>query len=203
MADTYIDATAGDGTLKIATVNDGTGDHQRSVIELDSSGTPTKLAIGQQAKAASLPVAIASDQDSLPVIIQTGGNTIGYVGVISGQNIRIFRQYSNDTTTVPSATVTASGNSTDISVALYNQITCFLDVTAVSGTSPTLDIYVKSKDPISGKYVTIGQYAQVTATGTWQLAIDGSVLGSDVQFEWVLGGTSPSFTFSIGIVLKG
>ena len=263
MADTYINATAGDGTLKIATFNDGSGDHQRMILEAMSGTTPTKLNIGQQTMAASFPVVIASDQSALPISdnggsitvdgsvslaaaipagtnnigdvdvaslpagviasmsslpagtnnigdvdvltlpsIPAGANSIGTVGLNSGTNVigyvRIFRQYSNDTTTIPSAS-RASGNSADISVALYNSITCFLNVTVLPGTS--LDVYVKSKDPISSNYITIGQFAQVTtSTGTWMLALDGSVLGSDIRLEWSIVGANP--TFSIGINLK-
>ena len=221
MADTYINATAGDGTLKIATVDDGTGNHQKSVMELDNAGVPTKISIGQQLKVASMPVVIASDQDAIPISsisseLPAGTNNIGDIDVVSlpsgvlagmislpsGTNVigyvRIFRQYGNDTTTIPSAS-RASGNSADISVALYNSITCFLNVTVIPGTS--LDVYVKSKDPLSNGYVTIGQFAQVTiSTGIWMLAIDGAVLGSDIRLEWNIVGANP--TFSIGINLK-
>ena len=222
MADTYIDATAGDGSLKIATVNDGTGDHQRTVIELDSSGTPTKVSIGQQTKSASVPVAIASDQDAVPVTVSSalpaGTNNIGDVDVASlpssvlagmsslpaGTNVigyvRILRQYSNNTSLVPSAS-RATGNSSDLSVALYNQVTCFLNITVSPGTS--LDVEAKSKDPISGDYVTIGKFPQVGSsdTGTWMLSLEGGILGSTIRFEWTVSGTDA--TFSIGVVLKG
>ena len=125
MADTYINATAGDGTLKIATVDDGTGNHQKSVMELDNAGVPTKISIGQQLKVASMPIVIASDQDVLSVDlnsqIPSGTNSIGKVGIDSGESIRILREYSNNVAAVPSAS-RASGNSASLSVALYTSI---------------------------------------------------------------------------------
>ena len=206
MADNIL-VTPGSGAT-IAADDIGGVLYQRVKLTLGADGSATDIGLGQQAMAASVPVVIASDQSVIPINDNGGSLTVdGSVGLNAGTNVigyvRILRQYSDNTTLVPSATVTVNGNSSDLSVALYNSITCFLDVTAYSGTNPTLDVYAKSKDPISANYITIGQYPQVTGIGTWQLAIDGSVLGSDIRFEWVLGGTDPSFTFSIGIVLKG
>lgn len=194
MADN-VNITAGDGTDIVAADDIGGAKYQRVKLNLGLDGVASDINKGQQTMTESVPVVIASDQPALPIKDDGGSITVDW---LASAVIRLLRQYSNDTTTVPSAS-RASGNSSDLSVALYNQITCFLDVTVAPGTS--LDVYVKSKDPISGKYVTIGQFAQVTSIGTWILAIGGSILGSDIRFEWIVSGTNA--TFSIGITLKG
>lgn len=105
-------------------------------------------------------------------------------------------------TLLASAARTASVNSADTTVYNASKLAVFLDVTAVSGTTPTLNVVVKARDPVSGKYFAIGTFTQVTAIGSQALFI-GS--GADTKFatrtiiaECTIGGTTPSFTFSIG-----
>ncbi len=115
-----------------------------------------------------------------------------------------FDKERNNTEASPvtSAARTTSGNSADITVYNGAMLAVFLDVTAASGTSPTLDVTVKVKDPASGKYFVIGTFTQATGSTNQALFIGG---GADVEFatrtyriEWVIAGTSPSFTFSAG-----
>lgn len=101
-----------------------------------------------------------------------------------------------------SAARTATGNSSDVKLNAGSKIALYLDVTAASGTTPTLDVTVKAKDPASGKYFTIGSFSQKTAAASEAIFIGG---GSDVEFavntfrvEYTIAGTTPSFTFSVG-----
>ena len=86
-----------------------------------------------------------------------------------------------------------------------------LDITAASGTTPTLDVKVQRWDKESAKYVDLpsGAFVQKTTTGTDDLIIYPGVAEtanrsvSDAMSEnwravWTIGGTTPSFTFSIG-----
>ena len=86
-----------------------------------------------------------------------------------------------------------------------------LDITAASGTTPTLDVKVQRFDALSGKWVdlTSGAFAQKTATGTSDLTIYpgiaetanlsvSDVLGATWRAVATIGGTTPSFTFSLG-----
>lgn len=105
-------------------------------------------------------------------------------------------------TILASAARTASVNSADIINQSGSKLAVYLDVTAASGTTPTLDIAVKAKDPASGKYFLIGTFTQKTGIISDAIFI-GS--GADVEFatktyrvECVIGGTTPSFTFSVG-----
>lgn len=85
-----------------------------------------------------------------------------------------------------------------------------LDVTAVAGTLPTLDVKVQAKDPVSGAYVDLPGAAFVTKSvaGSDTLTIYPGVAESAGRLEsavlprtWravaTIGGTSPSFTFSV------
>jgi len=111
-------------------------------------------------------------------------------------------------TFVASAPRTANGNSPDLDLGDVDEIFVVLDVTAQSGTSPTLDVVIEGKDPVSGKYRTLYAFAQVGAsTGTWDQSIGkggqtNRVIPRTVRARWTLGGTSPSYTFSVGAVAR-
>ena len=101
-----------------------------------------------------------------------------------------------------SAAQTASLNSADITIYNGAKLAVYLDVTAASGTSPTLDVTVKAKDPASGKYFLLGTFTQKTGVTSDVLFI-GNGAGSTfatrtIRVEAVIGGTTPSFTFSVG-----
>jgi hypothetical protein len=100
-----------------------------------------------------------------------------------------------------------------------------LNVTAQSGTNPTLNIFVRYVDPLTGNQVrvqsrgigtnaggtftegtyTLGDFTQVT-NATVLPYTDMRALTSlemfpdDLILEWVIGGTTPSFTFSISLL---
>jgi hypothetical protein len=99
-------------------------------------------------------------------------------------------------TLVASAARTASGDSGTLtgwgvpSVARVQ-----LDVTAASGVSPTLDVVVE--DTLDGtSWNAVGTFTQRTAVG--RQVINLSTPFTDrIRVRWTLGGTSPSFTFSV------
>jgi hypothetical protein len=124
------------------------------------------------------------------------------------QNLDILLSALRDTlkknepvTVLLSAARTANGDTyaTPLAVDYGSVITFFLDVTAVSGTTPTLDLYIDIQDPVSGKWVNQDKFPQVTATGTYALSV--YVRSNRYAVRWVLGGTTPSFTFSVGAVI--
>ena len=87
----------------------------------------------------------------------------------------------------------------------------YLDISARSGTSPTLDVKVQAKDSLSGNYVDVsgGAFAQKNATGTDDLIIYPSVaavsnrrVGDHIPRDWrvvgTIGGSStPTFTYTV------
>lgn len=121
---------------------------------------------------------------------------------------------SNATETIlSSAARTASGQSDAQSNWQYRGVRLYLDVSAVSGTSPTLDAKVQTKDPVSGTWVDLpnASFAQKTGAGTDTLVIFPGVtatanrgvsdaLDKNWRIDYTIGGTSPSFTFSVGAV---
>jgi hypothetical protein len=96
--------------------------------------------------------------------------------------------------TIYSGTVTASGNSSDIDTNIYSGLEIMLKVTAVSGTSPTLDFYIEGKFEATGDYKPLVYQTGITGTGIWYFTIT-QLMFRYIRARWVVGGTSPSFTF--------
>ena len=117
------------------------------------------------------------------------------------QPIDVQDHWQENVVLASSAARTASGNGSDIDVGRFLYGVVCLDVTAVSGTSPTLDVYVEAKDQLSNKYKVVWQQTGITGTGTfWSDVL--TLPYKYVRVRWVIGGTSPSFTFSCGMEAK-
>jgi hypothetical protein len=61
-----------------------------------------------------------------------------------------------------------------------------------------LDVYIEGKDQVSGKYKTLFSQTGISAVGTWWFTIT-TLAFKYIRVRWVIGGTSPSFTFSVGM----
>jgi len=105
-----------------------------------------------------------------------------------------------DYRTLFSGTVTTNGNTADIDLSDFSEMEVEIKVTSVGGTSPTLDIYVEGKFEATGDYKPIISQLGITAPGP--LFPDPVRLRFRfVRVRWVVGGTSPSFTFTVAAQL--
>lgn len=102
---------------------------------------------------------------------------------------------------VASAARTTSSNSGIIyGFGPAETIRAQLDATAAAGTSPTLDVVIE--DTLDGtNFNTIGTFAQKTAAGREVINIT-TPFSDQVRIRWTVGGTSPSFTFSVRAVAQ-
>lgn len=103
-----------------------------------------------------------------------------------------------------SRTVTASGNG-NVNISDFigsNRGIFFLDVSAASGTTPSLTVSVQVQDAASNKWQNIASFpAQTAATGVTPLsAITTELYGVAHRVAWTVSGTTPSFTFTLGYV---
>jgi hypothetical protein len=89
-----------------------------------------------------------------------------------------------------------------------------VDVTAISGTTPTFTVTIQGKDEISGKYYDILATTALNATGTVVLRVypgltaSANVTVNDVlprmwRVKYVTGGTTPNVTATIAAVDAG
>lgn len=91
------------------------------------------------------------------------------------------------TTTTTTATITPTfGCSYEVNIP----------VTAVSGTSPTLDVVVQESDDGSTNWFDVYHFPRITATGMYR-SPKLPLTGNRVRYVQTVGGASPSFTRAI------
>ena len=135
----------------------------------------------------------------LPSSLTTAGNLrIALLETTIKQPIDVQDHWQESVALLPSSTVTSSGNTADIDVGRFICGEICLDVTAVSGTNPTLDVYIEGKDQLSGKYKVLFSQTGINAVGTYWFTIT-TLAFKYIRVRWVVGGSSPSFTFSVGM----
>lgn len=100
--------------------------------------------------------------------------------------------------TVAAATVSGSVAEARVIREMQN-VRAFLRVTAASGTSPTLDVTLGVT--VNGQRYVIGTFAQLTAAGSEMISI--SDCPSDLDVDYVITGTTPSFDFTVDIMSEG
>ena len=101
---------------------------------------------------------------------------------------------------VGSAARTASGNGGSVETGSHGDVRgLVLDVTAQTGTSPTLDVSLQTSDD-NTNWRTLKSYTQVTAAPNNQHLSSGG-LDRYFRVSWVIGGSAtPGYTFSVGVL---
>lgn len=103
--------------------------------------------------------------------------------------------YTEQAPSLPSAARTASGAGTAVDSGAANVVRGLtLAVTASSGTTPTLDARLETSHD-NAAWVTVGSFAQKTGAASETKLFSG--LDRYVRVAWTVGGTTPSFTFSV------
>jgi len=114
--------------------------------------------------------------------------------------------------TLTAANAAAAPTSQDIDVSNYGGIILYIDITGITGTTPTLTVTIQGKDDVSGKYHTILASAALNATGTTVLRVypgltaaanltANDVLAKTIRVTTAIGGTTPAVTATISSVL--
>lgn len=102
-----------------------------------------------------------------------------------------------DVTLHASGAETATGSSAGVELADKGTVRLTLAVTAASGTTPTLDITIEtsSDNGVSDSWRSLGTFTQATGTTTAYKSFGGC--DRYVRSRRTIGGTTPSFTYSI------
>lgn len=105
-------------------------------------------------------------------------------------------------TPIPSAARTATGNH-DLSgiPGDWDEVVGYLNVTAASGTSPTLDIKYQTTPDDGTTWFDHTTFTQATTTTTERKVFTVPV-GVKGRLLYTIGGTTPSFTFSLHLECK-
>lgn len=105
------------------------------------------------------------------------------------------------TTPFASAARTATASSElDHTVENFDEATLCVNVTAASGTSPTLAVSYEISPDGGTTWFTHTAGATITAAGNQVIQLTG--LGRASRVTATIGGTAPSFTFSAHLICK-
>jgi hypothetical protein len=93
-------------------------------------------------------------------------------------------------------TKTATATGTAIPIDEYSGVIAYLNITAASGTTPTLDIkFQDSPDNVTFHDIPSAAFTQAITTGTQRLSVTPA--GRYIRAVATITGTTPSFTFDI------
>lgn len=110
------------------------------------------------------------------------------------------------------AAVTTSTDETLVLLAprkLGDRAKLVINVTAVSGTTPTLAPYVNVSPTVGGAKTKVAQLPNITAVGTYEIPLSGALVTQHVPtaeaigIGWTVGGTTPSFTCEAFLAFEG
>lgn len=107
--------------------------------------------------------------------------------------------YDNNLLFHDAAALNSNGNSSGLNIGKTPAKGVWVEiaVTAASGTSPTIDFVVQESDDDS-TYNDLVTFEQITETGRWSRLVQSKK--PYLRLNRTLGGTSPSFTVTAGIV---
>lgn len=112
----------------------------------------------------------------------------------------------------PAAAVTASGDETLIAfdaVRMSDRVSAIINVTAVSGTTPTLAPYINVSPTVGGTKTKIAQLPAINAVGRYEIPLSGTLAkqfvagAAAIGVGWTVGGTTPSFTCEAYLAFEG
>lgn len=110
---------------------------------------------------------------------------------------------ANEQTGVVPLTVTAAGLSREYpELGAFDTMLALLDVSAASGTTPSLTVKLQGYNPLSDKWHDVITFpAQTAVTSTVITPINAYVDFQSYRASWTVTGTTPSFTFTFGVIV--
>lgn len=142
---------------------------------------------------AAAPVAV---QNTPAVTVSSGTvttvSTVSTVSAVTASNLGIPGIIAD----VASAALTATTTTAAITPTFGSAYSVNIPVTAVTGTTPTLDVSIEESDDSGTNWFKVYDFPRITATGMYRSPLIRMV-GNRVRYVQTVAGTSPSFTRSI------
>ena len=107
----------------------------------------------------------------------------------------------NETLFSGTATSNGDSHSSPVVTRWAKEAIVFLDVTAASGTNPTLNVTIKIYDAVTAKWFLLATFSQKTGV-TNDVGYVQYGLGEKIACDYAISGTNPSFTFRVSTNLK-
>jgi hypothetical protein len=130
-----------------------------------------------------------------PSVNVTTATTVTTVGTVtkSNQGVPVL------VTDLASAALTATTTTATYTPTYGSSYQVNIPVTAVTGTSPTLDVEIQESRDGGTNWVAIYDFPRITATGSYNSPIL-TLTGTVIRYVQTVGGTSPSFTRALNHV---
>ncbi len=96
---------------------------------------------------------------------------------------------------LPLAARAADGTAEMTGAAGFDSARIQLEVTAVSGLTPTLDVFVEDSVDAGATWNPVTTFTRRTDAGREVVSLTRP-FADRLRLRWVLGGTTPSFTFA-------
>lgn len=154
-----------------------------TVRDLDGADSDELVSLGLSQSDAAAVLAAMENWHMIPTTLKT----------YQRQDGRYAKVY--DAPLVGSAARTASGTGDTYEMGDLSALRLKLDVTAASGTAPTLDVIVETSPDGAANWQTVATFAQKTAVSSELNVFPGC--DRFVRAKWTIAGTNPSFTFSL------
>jgi hypothetical protein len=116
-------------------------------------------------------------------------SAISTISAISAANLAI----PGITVDIASSAITTTTSTTAVSPTFGLSYEINIAVTAVTGTSPTLDVIVQESDDTGVNWFDVYYFERITAIGAYR-SPKLPLTGNRIRYVQLLGGTSPSFT---------
>ena len=152
-------------------------------------GNVTVLGGYGNAVAISNTPAVTVSSGTVTTVSTVSNITTGTIATVTNGNAG-FPASINDTASAAITTTTTSGPYTPTYGTAYQVL---IDVTAVSGTTPTMDTVIQESRDGGTNYVSIYAFPRITATGSYSSPVFYAT-GNRVQYVQTIAGTTPSFT---------
>jgi hypothetical protein len=93
--------------------------------------------------------------------------------------------------------VTGAGNSGALTgYGNINSIRAQLNVTAITGTTPSLTVFIEDSVDGGATWAVVGTFTAVTAAGAQTISVAGP-FGDQLRVRWAITGTTPSANFAV------
>jgi hypothetical protein len=143
-------------------------------------------------------------QNALPTSVATalpaGANTIGAVNIAASQTLAAVTSANLGipalVADVASAALTSTATVAAITPGFGLSYEVNIPVTAVTGTTPTLDVVVQESDDSGTNWYDVYHFPRITAIGMYRSPVL-PLTGNRVRYVQTVGGTTPSFTRAI------
>lgn len=184
------------------------------VLEQADSLTPTRVATANAAGLFLIPITARFFRLRLSTGA-TGGTTRVFIGVESASTLRVSQtsgnvglvagianigqvaaQAPNVIADVASGAITSTTTTAAFTPTADPVYSVNIPVTAVSGTTPTMDVGVEESDNGGTNWFRVYDFPRITAIGVYR-SPSMPLRGNRVRYVQTLSGTTPSFTRTI------